>query len=66
MNFLTLTQLVDAVEQNEQFQHEIKGKRVKKELSNLQEYQNEEITFKRYFISNAGLSFFVKIPIKID
>ncbi len=59
MNFLNLPELIQAVSQHEQFQHEIKGKRIKKELSNLEEYHNEQISFQRYFISSAGLSFFV-------
>lgn len=59
MNYLNLPELVDAVAHHEQFQHEIKGKRIKKELTNLEIYKSEHITFKRYFISNAGLSFFV-------
>ena len=62
MNFLNLTELVEAVEVHEKFDHEIKGKRIRKELANLQEYQNDNITFKRFFISLAGLSFFVLIP----
>jgi hypothetical protein len=40
MNFLNLNELIEAVSVHEQFQHEIKGKRVKKELTNLQEYEN--------------------------
>jgi hypothetical protein len=62
MNFLNLPELIAAVQDHEQYQHEIKGKRIKKELSNLESYDNKDITFKRYMISEAGLSFFVRLP----
>lgn len=63
MNYLNLTELVEAIEVHDQFQHEIKGKRIKKELANLQNYVNDDVNFKRYFISGAGLSFFVRHPL---
>lgn len=48
MNFLNLSELIAAVQDHEQYQHEIKGKRIKKELANLEAYENKDITFKRY------------------
>lgn len=40
MNYLNLVELVEAVSQHEQFQHEIKGKRIRKELTNLEAYKS--------------------------
>lgn len=48
MNFLSIHDLALAVEHHEQFQHEIKGKRIRKELISLEEYRNEKITFKNF------------------
>ena len=59
MSFLNLNDLEEAVGREEQFQHEIKGKRLRRELDNLKEYENPGVTFKSYEMSNSGLSFMV-------
>lgn len=60
--YLTLPELLTGVGHDLRFQHEIKGKRVKKELSNLQEYQHQQITFQKYALTSSGISLYVRPP----
>jgi hypothetical protein len=48
MNYSKMSDLVMAVSNHEQFQHEIKGKRIRKELNTLLAYENHSLTFKKY------------------
>jgi hypothetical protein len=59
MSFLSLNDLIKGVADHALAQHEIKGKRIKKELELLLMYHNELLTFKKYQLYPYGLSFYV-------
>lgn len=61
MIYLNINDLITAFALHDFAHHEIKGKRIKKELAFLQEYHKDKLTFKKYQLTPYGISFYVKI-----
>lgn len=60
MHFDNLKDLQRSVLVHESFQNEIKGKRIKKELSNLEEYHHEAVRFIGFGLGEAGIALHVR------
>jgi len=61
MVFTNLKDLTVSVIAHEQFQHDVKSKRIKKELLSLADYHNPYVVFKQYEISVYGVSLYVML-----
>lgn len=60
MIFTNLPELAIAISRHKHFQNEIKAKRIKKELRALNDHRYPHLTFTKYEIKEAGISFHVR------